>query len=353
MNLLSLCLERGSFGREQMKNDTITLDHGGGGRASRELVRSHFLPRLANPYLDKLDDSAVFEMQAGAMAMTTDCYVVDPIFFPGGDIGSLAVHGTVNDLAAQGARPLYISAGFILEEGLKLEDLDRILTSMEEASREAGVSVIAGDTKVVHKGKADKIFITTTGVGTVPAGVTASGNNAREGDEVILSGSIGDHGIAILSQREGLAFGTELRSDSAPLNRLVDEILEETLEIHAMRDPTRGGLAAALNEIAGQSGVGIRLDEEAIPVKGEVRSACELLGLDPLYVANEGKLLVFVTPKDASKVLERMRLNKYGREARIIGRVVPDHPGKVFMSTGIGGTRIIDMPLGEQLPRIC
>ena len=336
-----------------MKNDTITLDHGGGGRASRELVRSHFLPRLANPYLEKLDDSAVFKMQAGTMAMTTDCYVVDPIFFPGGDIGSLAVHGTVNDLAAQGARPLYISAGFILEEGLKLKDLDRILTSMEQASREAGVSVIAGDTKVVHKGKADKIFITTTGVGSVPAGVTVSGNNAREGDEVILSGSIGDHGIAILSRREGLAFDTGLKSDSAPLNRLVGEILEETREIHAMRDPTRGGVAAALNEIAGQSGVGIRLDEDAIPVKGEVRSACELLGLDPLYVANEGKLLVFVPAGEAPKVLERMRLNKYGREARIIGRVVPDHRGKVFMSTGIGGTRIIDMPLGEQLPRIC
>jgi len=336
-----------------MKKDTVTLDHGGGGRASRELVRAYFLPRLANPYLEKLDDSAVVEIQAGRMAMTTDCYVVDPIFFPGGDIGSLAVHGTVNDLAVQGARPLYLSAGFILEEGLKMEELERILISMEEASREAGVSVIAGDTKVVHKGKADKIFITTTGVGMIREGVTISGDNAQEEDQVILSGSIGDHGIAILSRREGLAFDTELTSDSAPLNHLVGEILEETREVHTMRDPTRGGVAAVLNEIAGQSDVGIEVDEEAIPTKGEVRAACEVLGLDPLYVANEGKLLAFVAPEDAQKVLEKMRLNQYGREAQIIGRVVPDHRGKVFMSTGIGGTRIIDMPLGEQLPRIC
>jgi hydrogenase expression/formation protein HypE len=335
------------------KGEKITLDHGGGGRASRELVRSYFLPKFANPFLGKLDDSAVVNFPPGRLAVTTDCYVVDPIFFPGGDIGMLAVNGTVNDLSVQGAIPLYLSAAFILEEGFDLADLERIVMSMALASREADVSIIAGDTKVVPKGKGDKIYINTTGMGLVPDGVDISGSNAIASDKVILSGSIGDHGIAVLSQREGLAFGTELKSDCAPLNHMVEEILQVTREIHAMRDPTRGGVAASLNEIAAQSKVGVVLSETAIPVKEAVRSACEILGLDPLYVANEGKLLVFVRPEPAPKVLETMRKNQHGQDARIIGHVVADHPGRVVMKARAGGTRIVDMPLGEQLPRIC
>jgi hydrogenase expression/formation protein HypE len=318
------------------KQGKITLDHGGGGRASRELVQRYFLPRFANPFLEKMDDSAVVDFPSGRLAVTTDCYVVDPIFFPGGDIGMLAVNGTVNDLSAQGAQPLFLSAAFILEEGFELADLERILISMALASREANVSIIAGDTKVVPKGKADKIYINTTGVGLVQDGVNISGSNAKVSDKVILSGPIGDHGIAVLSQREGLAFETDLKSDCAPLNHMVGEILLVARGIHAMRDPTRGGVAASLNEIAAQSDVGIVLIEEAIPVKEEVRSACEILGLDPLYVANEGKLLVFVPPEHASKALETTRTNRHGRDAQIIGEVVADHPGRVVMRTTTG-----------------
>ncbi len=336
-----------------MKNERVTLDHGGGGRASRELVQSYFLPRFSNPFLEKMDDSAVVDFPSGRLALTTDCYVVDPIFFPGGDIGMLAVNGTVNDLSAQGAQPLFLSAGFVLEEGLELADLERVLISMAAASREADVSLIAGDTKVVPKGKGDKIYINTTGIGAVPDGVNVSGSNARVLDKVILSGPIGDHGIAVLSQREGLAFDTDLKSDSASLNHLVGEILLVSHGIHAMRDPTRGGVAASLNEIAIQSNVGILITEATIPVKEGVRSACEILGLDPLYVANEGKLLVFVSPGEAIRVLERMRDHERGQEAQIIGEAVKDHPGRVAMRTRTGGTRIIDMPLGELLPRIC
>ncbi len=335
------------------KQGRVTLDHGGGGRASRELVQGYFLPRFANPFLEKMDDSAVVDFPPGRLAVTTDCYVVDPIFFPGGDIGMLAVNGTVNDLSVQGAQPLFLSAAFILEEGFELADLERIVISMDRASREANVSIIAGDTKVVPRGKGDKIYINTTGVGLVQDGVNISGSRAQALDKVILSGPIGDHGIAVLSQREGLAFETDLKSDSAPLNHMVEGILSVTREIHAMRDPTRGGVAASLNEIAAQSGVGIVLTEAAIPVREGVRSACEILGLDPLYVANEGKILVFVLPEHATRVLETMRNNQHGRDARIIGEVVADHPGRVVMRTRTGGTRIIDMPLGEQLPRIC
>jgi hydrogenase expression/formation protein HypE len=336
-----------------MKNDRVTLDHGGGGRASRELIQGYFLPRFANPFLEKMDDSAVVDWPSGRLAVTTDCYVVDPIFFPGGNIGNLSINGTINDLSAQGAQPRFLSVAFILEEGFELADLERVLNSMAAASREANVSIIAGDTKVVPKGKGDRIYVNTTGVGLVQEGVNISGSNARVSDKVILTGSIGDHGIAVLSQREGLAFDTDLKSDSAPLNQLVDEILSITREIHAMRDPTRGGVAASLNEIAAQSDVGIRITEASIPVKEGVRSACEILGLDPLYVANEGKLLVFVGPGDASRALEKMRKNRYGREAQIIGEVVADHPGRVVMRTRVGGSRIVDLPLGEQLPRIC
>jgi hydrogenase expression/formation protein HypE len=278
---------------------------------------------------------------------------VDPIFFPGGDIGMLAVNGTVNDLCSQGAQPVVLSAAFILEEGFELEALERILTSMAEACRKADVLVVAGDTKVVPRGKGDKIYINTTGVGVVEEGVQISGGNANPGDRIILSGSIGDHGIAVLSQREGLAFDTDLKSDSAPLNHLVREILRVTRDVHAMRDPTRGGVAASLNEIAVQSQVGILIHEEAIPVKRGVRSACEILGLDPLYIANEGKLLVLVAPSHAGKVLERMREDPHGQEAEIIGEVLAGHSGRVVMNTQIGGTRVIDMPLGELLPRIC
>ncbi len=335
------------------KQARVTLDHGGGGRASRELVQSYFLPRFANPFLEKMDDSAVVDIQSGRLAMTTDCYVVDPIFFPGGDIGMLAVNGTVNDLSVQGAQPLFLSAAFILEEGFELADLERILVSMARASEEANVSIIAGDTKVVPKGKGDKIYINTTGVGLVQDGLDISGSNAKVLDKVILSGPIGDHGIAVLSQRKGLAFDTDLRSDCAPLNHMVEEILAVTREIHAMRDPTRGGVAASLNEIAGQSKVGIVLMEGAIRVRDEVKSACEILGLDPLYVANEGKLIVFVPPEPASLVLRAVRQNQHGGDAQIIGEVVADHPGRVVMRTTVGGTRIVDMPLGEQLPRIC
>ncbi len=335
------------------KRARVTLDHGGGGRASRELIQSYFLPRFANPFLEKMDDSAVVDLPPGRLAMTTDCYVVDPTFFPGGDIGMLAVNGTVNDLSVQGAKPLFLSAAFILEEGFELADLERVLVSMARASEEANVSIIAGDTKVVPKGKGDKIYINTTGVGLVQEGLDISGSNAKVLDKVILSGTIGDHGIAVLSHREGLAFDTDLRSDCVPLNQMVQEIIEITREIHAMRDPTRGGVAASLNEIAGQSKVGIVLTEGAIRVKEEVKSACEILGLDPLYLANEGKLIVFVPPEHASRVLEIMRENQYGKDAQIIGEVVADHPGRVVVTTTTGGTRIVDMPLGEQFPRIC
>ena len=335
------------------KGDRVTLDHGGGGRASRELLQRFVLKRFGSPILEKLDDSAVVEFPAGQLALTTDGYVVDPLFFPGGDIGRLAVNGTVNDLSVQGAQPLFLSAAFILEEGFELADLERVLTSMADAAEQAGVSIVTGDTKVVPQGKGDKIYINTTGVGVVPEGVDVSGMNARVGDKVILSGSVGDHGIAVLSQREGLAFDTDLKSDSAPLNRLVGDILLVTRAVHTMRDPTRGGVAASLNEIAVQSDVGITVTEVTVPVSEGVRSACEILGLDPLYVANEGKLLVFVTPEQSFAVLERMRQNEHGRNAEIIGEVVADHPGRVIVRTGSGGTRILDMPLGELLPRIC
>jgi hydrogenase expression/formation protein HypE len=333
--------------------DIVTMDHGGGGRAARELIEHCFLPRFDNPYLKKMDDSAVVTLGTDRLAITTDSYVVDPIFFPGGDIGSLAVHGTVNDLSVQGARPVFLSAAFILEEGFELSDLERIISSMAESARLAEVSIVAGDTKVVPRGRGDKIYVNTTGVGLVEDDVHVSGSNARIHDRIILSGSAGDHGIAVLSQREGLRFDTELVSDSAPLNRLVGDILSVTRTIHSMRDPTRGGVAASLNEIAIQSNVGIVIREAVIPVKEGVRSACEILGLDPLYVANEGKLLAFVDPNDTQKVLETIRQNPLGREAQIIGEAVSTHPGQVVMKTMVGGTRIVDMPLGEQLPRIC
>lgn len=333
-------------------DDSILLAHGSGGKLSHELVEKKFLPFLANPALNKLDDSAIFEA-SGRLAFTTDGYVVNPIFFPGGDIGKLAVCGTVNDLAMNGAKPMYLSLSAIIEEGFLLAELEQIVQSIKKAAEEAEVSIIAGDTKVVNRGQADKLFITTSGVGIVPPGVDISGANARVGDKVLLSGTIGDHGMAIMSQREGLRFATTLKSDCAPLNKLVAQMLEVSSRIHCLRDPTRGGLATTLNELARQSKVGIAIEETEIPVKEEVEAACELLGLDPIYVANEGKLVCIVDSADADKLLIRMKKNIYGRDAAIIGEVTCQHPGKVVMKTKLGPSRIVDMLTGELLPRIC
>jgi hydrogenase expression/formation protein HypE len=333
-------------------DDSILLAHGSGGKLSHDLVEKTFLPFLANPALNRLDDSAIFEA-SGRLAFTTDGYVVNPIFFPGGDIGKLAVCGTVNDLAMNGASALYLSLSAIIEEGFLLSELERIVRSIKKAIEEAEVNIIAGDTKVVNRGQADKLFITTSGVGIIPPGVDISGANARVGDKVLLSGTIGDHGIAIMSQREGLRFSMTLQSDCAPLNKLVSQMLKVSPRLHCMRDPTRGGLATSLNELAQQSKVGIVVEEAKIPVKEEVKAACELLGLDPVYVANEGKLVAMVDPADADKILARMRKNRYGRDAAIIGEVTNEHPGKVVMKTKLGPSRILDMLTGELLPRIC
>lgn len=333
--------------------DKITLDHGSGGRASHELVEKVFMPRFQNSILNDLNDSAVFELNGAKLAFTTDSYVVDPLFFPGGDIGSLAVCGTVNDLAMRGARPLYLSAGFIIEEGFPIKDLEQIVVSMEKAGREAGISVVTGDTKVVPRGAADKIFINTAGIGLIPEGVDIAGQNARPGDVVILSGTIGDHGLTILSKREGLAFDSPLKSDVAPLNHLVREVLDSGASIHCLRDPTRGGLGTTLNEIASQARVGIEIREEAVPIRESVVAAAEILGLDPFYIANEGKLIAVLPQAQAESVLKTMRKNSYGREAALIGEVKADNPGKVVLKTTIGGKRLMDMLTGEQLPRIC
>jgi len=337
---------------EQAMNETILLAHGSGGKLSHELMEKNFLPLLTNPMLARLDDSAVFEA-SGRLAFTTDSYVVQPIFFPGGDIGKLAVCGTVNDLAMNGARPLYLSLSAIIEEGFSIAELERIVRSIKAAAEEAGVSIITGDTKVVNKGQADKLFINTSGIGVIPPGIDISGANARAGDRVILSGTIGDHGMAIMSQREGLRFETPLKSDCASLNKLVAQMLEVSPDIHCLRDPTRGGLATTLNEFARQSRVGIMIEENKLPVAEGVRAACELLGLDPIYVANEGKLVAVVAPGDSAKILAKMKQNKHGRNAAIIGEVTAEHPGRVTMKTKLGPSRVIDMLSGELLPRIC
>ncbi|MFO7599111.1 MAG: hydrogenase expression/formation protein HypE [Candidatus Desulfacyla sp.] len=336
-----------------MTPNQITLDHGSGGQASHELVHDLFLKRLNNEFLRQMDDSAVVDLAGGRFAVTTDSYVVDPIFFPGGNIGSLAVHGTINDLCMQGAAPLYLTLGLILEEGLPMEDLIRIMDSVSEAAQEAGVKVVAGDTKVVPRGKMDKVFINTAGIGSIPEGVEVGSHNARPGDLVLINGDIGDHGIAVLSSREGLDFQTGLESDSAPLNGLVSAVLAAGSRVHVLRDPTRGGVATALNEIAGQSRVGIHLFEEALPISKPVMAASELLGLDPLYLANEGKCLIAVDPQDADAVLKAMRRHRYGRKAEIIGQVTEQNPGRVLLKTRVGGTRILSMLTGDQLPRIC
>ncbi|MFH1155611.1 MAG: hydrogenase expression/formation protein HypE [Pseudomonadota bacterium] len=336
-----------------MGDTTIGLDHGSGGRISHTMVSEMILPAFDNPMLARLDDGAELLVQGTRLAFSTDSYVVDPIFFPGGNIGDLAVNGTVNDVSMCGAQPLYISVGLIIEEGFPAEDLKIILASMADAAKKAGVQVVTGDTKVVPKGKADKIFINTSGIGVIPPGVKVSGSLARPGDVIIVSGTIADHGITVLSSREGLAFSSDIQTDSAPLNIMVREILAAGEGVHVLRDPTRGGLGTTLNEIASQSGVGIRIREKDIPVKGAVQGTCELLGFDPLYIANEGKLIAVVAPEIARTVLAAIRDNEYGRDAVIIGEVVAETPGKVILETVIGGTRIVDMLTGEQLPRIC
>jgi len=333
--------------------DKILLDHGSGGRASHELIEKVFVSRFQNSFLNDLNDSAVFELKGAKLAFTTDSYVVDPIFFPGGDIGSLAVCGTVNDLAMSGARPYFLSVGFIIEEGFPIKDLEQILLSMERAAREAEVQVVTGDTKVVPRGNVDKIFINTSGIGLIPEGVRIAGQNARPGDAVLISGTIGDHGLTILSKREGLSFDSPLKSDTAPLNHLVQEMLKDGSQIHVLRDPTRGGLATTLNEIARQSGIGIELWEETLPIRESVLAASEILGLDPLYIANEGKLIAILPQSQVEVVLASMKRNPYGQDAALIGEVKAENPGKVVMKTIIGGKRLIDMLAGEQLPRIC
>jgi len=337
--------------------DTILLEHGSGGKLSAALIRDIFLPVFQNPVLARLDDQAIVNVNGQRLAITTDSFVVKPLFFPGGDIGSLAVHGTVNDLAMGGATPLFLTAAFILEEGFSMAELRRVVNSLQRAAAEAGVQVVTGDTKVVEKGKGDGLFINTTGIGLVPEGIDLSADRARPGDKVLLSGSIGDHGIAILAQREGLEFETQIQSDSAALHTLVSEMLGATSNvspgIRCMRDPTRGGVSSTLNEIAQQSRVGIELKEGSLPIHEEVRGACELLGLDPLYVANEGKLIAIVAPEAAGAVLQAMKRHPLGVEAQIIGTVKKEHPGLVTMRTPLGTTRIVDMLSGDQLPRIC
>jgi hydrogenase expression/formation protein HypE len=334
------------------QHKTIVLGHGSGGRLTAQLVRDFFLPAFDNPVLRKLDDQAVVDVGASRIALTTDSFVVTPLFFPGGDIGHLAVNGTVNDLAMSGARPLFLSAAFIMEEGLPLEDLSRIVQSMSAAAAAAGVSIVTGDTKVVNRGSADKLFITTAGIGLVPDGRTISASNAKPGDVIIVSGTIGDHGMAVWSKREGLEFEGAILSDTAPLNALV-EAMTAAGEVHVLRDPTRGGLATSLCEIAASSQMGIEVDANSIPVREDVKAACETLGMDPLFVANEGKLVAMVAETSADAVLRAMRSVPQGQDACIIGRVVPGHPAMVLLKTEIGGSRILDLPFVEQLPRIC
>ena len=347
--------------------DTVVLGHGSGGKLSAELVRSIFLPAFQNPALAKLNDQAVLNVNGTRLAFTTDSFVVKPLFFPGGNIGSLAVHGTINDLAMCGARPLFLSVAFILEEGFSLNELRRVVDSLSQAAADADVQVVTGDTKVVEKGSGDQLFINTTGIGLVPEGLELSADQARPGDKILLSGYIGDHGIAILAQREGLEFESPIQSDSAALHGLVAQMIEASAgisraagearhprgAIRCMRDPTRGGLSSALNEIAEQSKVGIQIEEPAIPIREEVRGACEMLGLDPLYVANEGKLIAIVEAGAAEPILQAMRRHPLGRESRLIGTVTERSPGTVIMRTALGTSRIVDMLAGDQLPRIC
>src|SRR5262249_46255501 len=332
---------------------TITLAHGSGGKLTGELIREVFLPAFRNPLLEKLDDQAIFPVGGARLAFTTDSFVVSPLCFPGGDIGRLAVNGTLNDLAMGGATPLYLSVAVILEEGFALADLKRIVASMQDAADQAGVSIVTGDTKVVEKGHGDGIFITTTGVGLVPAGVEISASRAQPGDKVLVSGYIAQHGMAIMARREGLDFDVDLESDTAALHPLVQAMLAASPDLHVLRDPTRGGLASTLNEIAQRANVAIVLDEESLPLQPEVEGLCEILGLDPLYVANEGKLAAIGPAAGAEAVLAAMQAHPLGQHAAIIGEVEAEPQAIVYLRTCVGGTRIVDVPAGEQLPRIC
>ena len=335
---------------------TIVMGHGAGGKMMNDLIAHLFAPLFDNDLLGQMGDSTALDMSAlkgGRLAFSTDSFVVSPIIFPGGDIGDLAVNGTVNDIAMSGAKPLYLSAGFILEEGLPMETLGQIAASMANAARLADVQVVTGDTKVVNKGHGDGVFINTSGFGIIPEGIDIAAKNARPGDMILVSGTMGDHGMAIMSKREGLEFESQIVSDTAPLHGMIAEMLAVTKEIHCLRDATRGGLSAVLNELAGVSKVGIEFEETKVPVNGAVNAACEMLGLDPFYIANEGKLVAIVAPEDAEAVLERMRKHQYGKEAVIIGTVTETHPKRVVAKTAIGGSRVVDLPAGELLPRIC
>jgi len=340
-------------GKLDLANGKVDMAHGGGGRAMAHLIEGLFIAAFDNDLLRQGNDQALFEVGRGRMVMTTDGYVISPLFFPGGDIGALAVHGTINDVAMAGARPTHLSAGFVIEEGFPLADLARVVASMAAASKAAGVPVVTGDTKVVERGKGDGIFLTTTGVGIVPDGVRISADRARPGDAIVLSGTLGDHGVAVMSRRENLTFETDIVSDTAALHGLVATMVGCGADIRAMRDPTRGGLAATLNEIARQSGVGMLIEEDRVPVKPAVAAACELLGLDPLNVANEGKLVAVCAASDAAGLVAVMRGHPLGRDAAVIGRVEADDNCFVQMQTAFGGRRMVDWLAGEQLPRIC
>jgi len=332
--------------------DKVILAHGSGGRLSHDLIEKYLLPHLGNTILGRMDDSAVLDLK-GRIAFTTDSYVIKPVFFPGGDIGRLAVCGTINDLATSGAEAKYISLSLIIEEGFPFADLEGIISSVSGTAKEAGVQVVTGDTKVVDHGSADRIFINTSGIGIIPEGIDISGGNAREGDKVIISGTVGDHGIAVMAQREGLKFSVPVVSDCAPLNGLVSDILKVSGKIRCLRDPTRGGLATTLNEIAAQSNAGILIEDKKIPVKDAVRGMCEILGFDPVYIANEGKMVIIAAAEDAGRIIDALQKNKYGRDAVVIGEVTSQHRGRVILKTALGASRILDMPAGDLLPRIC
>lgn len=346
-------VKRGYVRPVDFKHGRVDMSHGSGGRAMAQLIEELFLRAFDNEWLREMNDQARFPVTGGRMVMATDSHVVSPLFFPGGDIGCLSVHGTINDVAMAGARPLYLSASFILEEGFPLADLRRIVESMANAATHAGVPIVTGDTKVVESGKGDGVFITTTGIGVVPDGIDVSGDRARPGDRIIVSGTLGDHGVAIMSLRENLTFETAIQSDTAALHGLVAAMVEAVPGIRCLRDPTRGGLATTLNEMARQSGVGMRIREAALPVNPEVNAACEFLGLDPLYVANEGKLVVICPPEDAERLLAVMRAHPLGQKAVLIGEVTEDPHHFVQMETAFGGSRVVDWLTGEQLPRIC
>lgn len=340
-------------GKLDLRKDSVEMSHGSGGRAMARLIEELFVRHFDNDLLRQGNDQATFDVASGRLVMSTDGHVISPLFFPGGDIGSLAVHGTINDVAMAGAKPLTLSAGFILEEGFPLADLDRIVASMATAARKVDVPVVTGDTKVVERGKGDGVFITTTGIGVVPEGIEISGDRARAGDAILINGSIGDHGVAVLSKRENLEFETAIVSDSAALHGLVADLVAAAPDLHCLRDPTRGGLATTLNELAGQSAVGMQIFEETIPIKPEVVGACELLGLDPLYVANEGKLIAICPQDRAEAAFAAMRAHPLGRDAAVIGAVTDGEPGFVRMQTRLGGSRVVDWLAGEPLPRIC